>query len=361
MLRTPLYDIHVSLGARLVDFAGWEMPILFTGIVEEHLHTRSSCSLFDVSHMGRLELRGPDAQPLLDRLVTRNLARVAPGQAAYAHMCREDGGILDDVLVYRYDDHWMVVCNASNREKIVAWIRAHLTGRNVELLDRTEQTAMIAVQGPRAIPLLDAMLPVKASELKRYRFTTGDFMGMRYTLSRTGYTGEDGVEVIVPAPAAEMAYNFIQGEDSLRRQVKPAGLGARDTLRLEAAMPLYGHELTEDIDSISAGQDWCVHLDHDFIGVEALRRVKEHGPARRLVGLELAGKRIARQGADILADNRPAGVVTSGTMSPTLGKSIAMGFVAAELAAPGSAVRIDLRGRVEEARVVPLPFYKLPK
>jgi aminomethyltransferase len=285
-------------------------------------------------------------------------------QCAYAHVCREDGGILDDVLVSKYDDHWMIVCNAVNRDKIVAWLSKHAAGRDVRIDDKTLRTSMLAIQGPRTIELLGRVIPVPVGDLKRYRFTSGEYMGFAYTVSRTGYTGEDGVELIVPNDIAVAVYQFLRTDEELRKHILPAGLGARDTLRLEAAMPLYGHELNEDIDSISTGQGWCVHLDTDFVGAEALRRIKEEGPKRRIVGLELAGKRIAREGWAILPDGERVGVVTSGTLSPTLEKSIAMGCVASGLAEPGTRLVAAPEGetnRGEEAVIVPLPFYRAGK
>ena len=361
MLQTALYDVYQQLGARMVEFAGWHMPILFSSIVEEHHHTRTGCSVFDVSHMGRVDLIGPDAEALVNHVVTRNVAKMVVGQCAYAHVCREDGGVLDDVLVSKYGDHWMIVCNASNRRKIVGWLTQHAAGREVTIDDKTTRTAMLAVQGPKAIQIVSRILPLPIADLKRYHFLTGEYMGLPYTMSRTGYTGEDGLELIVPNQAAVPVFQFLQANGTLRKQVKPAGLGARDTLRLEAAMPLYGHELTEDIDSISAGQGWCVHLEVDFIGADALRGVKEQGPRRKIVGLELAGKRMARQGWVILKDGAEVGLVTSGTMSPTLGKSIAMGYVAGEMAVPATKLSAAPKGQTDrgvEATIVPLPFYK---
>jgi aminomethyltransferase len=364
VLKTALHDVHEQLGARMVEFAGWHMPILYTSIVEEHRHTRQCCSIFDVSHMGRIDVCGPDAEALVNHVLTRDVGRMVVGQCAYAHVCREDGGILDDVLASRYDDHWMIVCNASNRDKIMAWLGKHAAGRAVRIDDKTLRTSMLAIQGPRTIELLGQVLPIPLGDLKRYRFASGEYMGFPYTVSRTGYTGEDGIELVLPNEITAAAYQFLRADEALRKQILPAGLGARDTLRLEAAMPLYGHELNEDVDSISAGQSWCVHLDTDFVGAEALQRIKAEGPKRRLVGLELASKRIAREGWTILHDGVQVGVVTSGTMSPTLGKSIAMGYVASGLTEPGirlvAAPKADTN-RGEEAVIVPLPFYKAGK
>jgi len=244
--RTPLYDFHIECGARIVDFAGWEMPLLYTGIIEEHRHTREVGSFFDVSHMGRIEFRGADATALLQRICTRQLGDAKPGQSRYGHICREDGGILDDVIVSRYENHWLMVCNASNRDRIMTWIRQHANGRNVEIQDLTESTLMVAIQGPAVLAVLADKLPIPITDLKRYRFATGEVMGVPYTVFRSGYTGEDGIEVILPAMMGPMLTSLIN--DTFRQgdiNFKPAGLGARDTLRLEAGMPLYGHELSE--------------------------------------------------------------------------------------------------------------------
>lgn len=356
--RTPLYNFHTRLGARMVDFAGWEMPLLYTSIVEEHRHTRTAASVFDVSHMGRIELTGPDAEALLERVCTRRLGDAAVGQSRYSHVCREDGGILDDVIVSRFEDHWLVVCNASNRDRIAAWLREQAAGRNVDIADRTEETMMIAVQGPLAIDFVSRLLPVPVGDLKRYHCRSGTYMSTPYAIFRSGYTGEDGVEIILPASIAPFVEGYLFGHDTGDHPLKPAGLGARDTLRLEAAMPLYGHELHENTDSLSAGLAWCVDLKKDFIGAEALRAIARTGPKRRLVGLELAGRRIARPSARVLDSGRAVGEVTSGTFSPTLERSIAMAYVEAAEAQEGRRLTVDLGGKQAEATIVKLPFYK---
>jgi aminomethyltransferase len=362
MLETPLNAFHREHNARLVEFAGWEMPVMYTSIIDEHNYTRQHCSVFDVSHMGRVEFRGPDAEKLLERLSTRNIGSATPGMCRYSHMCRDDGGILDDVIVSRYEDRFAVVCNASNREKLLGWFDRQRRGFEVDINDRTLETAMVAIQGPEAMETMGRLLPIPLDDLKRYRFKTGNVMGVEYFIARSGYTGEDGVEIIIPAgvalPAVRMLLSRAEG---IGRPIKPAGLGARDTLRLEAGMPLYGHELTEEWDSITAGQEWCVDLTKDFIGQPVLKRVKQEGPRRKITGFELDGKRIARQGAAILHDGQRVGVVTSGTQSPTLGKNIAMGLVRSDLSALGTHVEIDIRGTRTAARVVPIPFYKQPK
>ena len=361
--RTPFYDFHVSSGARMVDFAGWEMPILYRGIVDEHVHTRNSGSLFDVSHMGRLSFSGPQAMALLDRVVTRKISDQRVGQSRYSLVCNEAGGTLDDVIVSRDQKNWLVVCNSSNRDKIVRHFNEvrRAGDFDVDMTDQTEATAMVALQGPKVIEKLSAILPVDLASMKRYHFATDSVMLIKFTVFRSGYTGEDGVELILPAKAAAMAVKLIGGKmDRAEATIRPAGLGARDTLRLESGMALYGHELTESIDPISAGLKWATDLTKDFIGAEALRKIDEAGPARKLVGLELEGRRIARQGAGILLKGAAVGEVTSGTFSPTLQKSIAMAYVDANHAAEGALLDIDLKGTANAAKVVKLPFYKRP-
>lgn len=360
MLKTALYEFHKSAGAKLVDFAGWEMPVVYTGIIEEHHYTREHCSVFDVSHMGRLEFRGGPAEGFLEKVCTRRIGDMKVGQSRYSHVCREDGGILDDVIVSRHDGYFGMVVNASNREKLLGWFKRHKPAE-LEIIDQTLETAMVAVQGPEAIETMQRLLPLPVNDLKRYHFKTGDVMGATYTIFRSGYTGEDGLEIVLPARFAPAAMQLlIANSAEIGRPIKPAGLGARDTLRMEAAMPLYGHELTEEWDSISAGQSWCVDLTKDFIGQPALARVKQ-SPKRQMAGFLLEGKRIARQGAKIMSGGREVGVITSGTQSPTLNRVIAMGLLDVPLCAPGTRVEIDLRGATASAVVTPLPFYKRAK
>lgn len=358
VLKTPLHDFHVQHGARLVAYAGWEMPLLYTSIVEEHNQTRRSASLFDVSHMGRIEIRGKDAESLLQRVCTRQLADAAVGQSRYSHVCNAAGGILDDVIVSRYEDRWLMVCNAANRERILAWLTEHGRGRDVVIDDTTERTLMVSVQGPLAVQTLSAKLPVPIADLKRYRFLAGTYMFMNYTVFRSGYTGEDGVELILPALVGSMIGGFLAGSTEEDGWARPAGLGARDTLRLEAGMPLYGHELHENTDPLSAGLRWCVDLEKDFIGVEPLRKIAETGCRNVLMGLQLEGRRIARQHAPVMDGDTRIGEVTSGTSSPTLQQSIAMAYVETSKAQPGRRVSVDLGGKRAEAEIVKLPFYK---
>ncbi len=359
MHQTPLNQFHRDQGARMVEFAGWEMPIMYSGIIEEHRWTREHAGVFDVSHMGRVEFRGPDALAFLELLNTRNIGQAAVGMCRYSHMCKDDGGILDDVIVSRFEDKFLVVCNASNREKLLGWWNERKRGFNVEIIDHTLETAMVAIQGPEALETMDRLLPFKVSDLKRYRFKTGSAIGAEYFVARSGYTGEDGVECIFPASFAMMLATMLMSQSAeMGRPIKPIGLGARDTLRLEAGMPLYGHELTEDWDSLTGGQEWAVDLTKNFIGVDVMRKLKAEGLKRKVIGLELDGKRIARQGAEVSRDGARIGVVTSGTLSPTLDRNIAMALAPPAHGEAKTALEVDIRGTRVPARVVPLPFYK---
>jgi aminomethyltransferase len=359
--HTPFYDFHVSSGGRMVDFAGWEMPIMYRSILDEHEQTRRSGSIFDVSHMGRLYFSGPDAMNFLDKVLTRRISDQKIKTSRYSLVCNETGGIMDDVIVSRDVKNWLVVCNASNREKLVKYFNEtrRATGMDLDISDQTEATAMIALQGPKVIDRVADLLPVDLRSMKRYTFETDSIMLIKFTLFRSGYTGEDGVELILPAKAAGMAMKMLGGKfDKPDATIKPAGLGARDTLRLEAGMPLYGHELSETLDPLSAGLGWAVDLTKDFVGAEPLRALEQKGLTRKLVGLELEGKRIARQGTPIKSGDAVVGEVTSGTLSPTLGKSIAMAYIDINHAAEGNQVQADLKGTLNPAKVVKLPFYK---
>lgn len=359
--HTAVYDFHVSHGAKMVDFAGWEMPLMYRGIVAEHEQTRQSGSIFDVSHMGRLHFSGVDAQTFLNKVLTRKIDDMKVGQSRYSLVCNASGGVMDDVIISRDRKHWLLVCNASNREKLVRHFQEIRRADNYDfdMADQTEGTVMVAIQGPKVIDRLKGILPGDIQDLKRYHFVTESLMLVKLTIFRSGYTGEDGVEIILPAKMAAMALKMLGGSlEKADATIQPAGLGARDTLRLEAGMPLYGHELTESIDPISAGLGWAADLSKDFIGAEALRAIKEKGPARKLVGLELEGRRIARQGTAIKSGEKIVGEVTSGTFSPTLQKSIAMAFVDANLASEGTSLVADLKTESIPARIVKLPFYK---
>lgn len=370
LLQTPFHAWHVAQGARMVDFAGWDMPVQYTSISEEHPGVRTACGLFDVSHMGRLAFYGPDSQKFLDHIVTNDCSKIPVQRIRYALVCNESGGILDDVLVYNVDDmgEWHLVVNASNREKIVAWLHEHSDGFDVQIVDRTESTFMLALQGPRAMEIADELMPTSSSkvpraisELKYYSFCEPKLGDVDHVLvSRTGYTGEDGIEIIGASEDAGPVLSAILAAGASRGLV-PAGLGCRDTLRLEAAMPLYGHELNESTDPLTAGLDFAVKLEAgDFIGREALLRCRDDGIQARRVGLELEGKRIAREHTPVFAigDEAPIGTVTSGTFSPTLEKAIAMAYVEFTEAEPGTLLEVDLRGKRLPATVVELPFYK---
>lgn len=366
-LQTPLYRWHVEHRARMVDFAGWSMPIQYTSIVEEHQATRRQLGLFDISHMGRLQFSGSGAAQLLDRLVTRRVADMSPGRIRYALVTNEQGGILDDVLVYCLAGaeggslHQMVV-NASNREKIVDWIRSHIRPDDqVQLVDQTLETAMIAVQGPHA---LETVAPLVTTDVARMKYYTGAMSmigGHPGIVSRTGYTGEDGCELIVGKDDAVAVWEAVCDRGQ-QFGVKPIGLGARDTLRLEAAMPLYGHELSESVDPFQAGLDFAVNLQQrEFIGCDALKTIEASGLKAVRIGLELTGKRVARQHAAVYRGAELVGEITSGTFSPTLEKPIAMAYVRPSAATVGIDLQIDIRGRKEPAIVVKLPFYQRPK
>jgi aminomethyltransferase len=356
-LRTPLYDWHTNHGARMVEFGGWDMPVQYTGIVEEHTAVRAAAGLFDISHMGRLSFGGPDALDLIQHVITNNAATMKDMQARYALVCNPAGGLRDDVLVYRWPYGWAMVVNASNREKIVAWLNEHKGSRNVQIMDQTLSTCMVAVQGPKAVKMCQGMFAADGGQLSYYYAVPTQYHGKGCVVSRTGYTGEDGLEIMASAAQAVELW-----EDLLARGVKPCGLGARDTLRLEAAMPLYGHELTEEIDPFQAGLPWAVKLDKgDFVGRDALLRRREDPTLRRRVGLELEGKRPAREGAKVLCDRREIGHVTSGTLTPTLNKAVAMAYIDPQSAELGTTCEVDIRGKPASARVVKMPFYQRKK
>ncbi len=336
------------------------MPVQYRSIVEEHLAVRRGVGLFDISHMGRLTFEGPGAPVWLESLTTNQVSRLAEGQIQYSLVTNERGGVIDDILVYRQTFAYLVVCNAANRGRVAKHFRLNQDIAQASLLDRTLDTAMIAVQGPRAIDALQPLFDQPLRELRYYHSTMGRLLERVDTvISRTGYTGEDGFEVIVAASAALAIWQALM-ESGRRYGIVPCGLGARDTLRLEAAMPLYGHELTDEIDPFAAGLGWAVKLDKgDFVGRDQLRHHAQH-PSRARVGLVLGGKRIARQGAVVLLGEREVGLVTSGTLSPTLEQSIALALVSTDAAAIGTELSVNVRGHRESAKVVKLPFYKRP-
>lgn len=350
----------------MVDFSGWSMPVQYSSIVEEHQATRSAVGLFDISHMGRLLIDGPDAGPFLDSLLTRSIADMQPQQIRYSLVCNESAGILDDVLAYLAvinegkPPGYGLVVNAGNREKIVAWLNAHTANYSVEVNDRTDYYAMIAVQGPKAIELLD---PFTSVELTAMRYYTGQIIevaGVECFVSRTGYTGEDGCELICGADLVLGLWEQLH-DKATQLGGSAVGLAARDTLRLEAGMPLYGHELSESINPVEAGLDFAVNLlNRNFVGKQAIEAAaKTTQPVR--VGLQVEGRRVPREGCPIFRTDDEIGVVTSGTFSPTFDQPIAMGYVKSSASALGTAVDIDIRGKLYTAKVVPLPFYERGK
>jgi aminomethyltransferase len=341
--RTPLHDRHVTLGARLMPFAGWEMPVQYEGVIPEHRAVRTDCGVFDVSHMGELEVEGPRARELLQGLLSNDLDRVDAGQAQYTLLTNERGGIVDDLIVYELDStRYLLIVNASNRRADYEWLKEReLRGSDVR--DVSDEYALLAVQGPRSIERLE--LP----EAPPFTFAPGEVGGVECMVNRTGYTGERGVELLVEADDAPALWDAV-----LERGVKPCGLGARDTLRLEVCYPLHGNDITPDTDAISAGLGWVCALDKEFTGAEDLRRVKADGPRRRLSAFVMVDKAIPRSGMPI----EEGGEVTSGSLSPMLDVGIGMGYVEAALAAPESEITIDVRGRPRKARVVKKPIYK---
>lgn len=359
--RTPLYARHVALGARMVPFGGWEMPVEYSGITDEHLAVRTRAGLFDVSHMGQIEVAGTDALAGIQRITSNDAARLAIGQAQYAALTTERGTFVDDVLVYRLAEaHFMLVVNASNIAKDFVWISQGVAvAGDAVTVDTSARYALIAIQGPAAREVLQ---PLTGADLgmKYYWFSTGEVAGVRATISRTGYTGEDGYEVFVPPAYASRVWDaLIDAGRSV--DIKPAGLGARDTLRLEAAMRLYGNDIDDTTTVLEADLEWIVSWTKgDFIGREALAVQKAAGVSRRLAGFEMVDRAIARHGYPVIVDNEPAGVVTSGTQTPFLKKAIGMAYVPAGLA-PDADISIEIRNRRVPARLVPLPFYKRPR
>jgi aminomethyltransferase len=357
MLRTECYDWHVAHNGRMVEFAGWEMPVQYTSIVAEHQAVRTRAGLFDIAHMGRLRLAGPDAGRYLDALVTIDVTALKVGDVRYALVTNEAGGILDDVLVYRFEGSYLMVVNASNREKIVSWLSTRVADFDVTVNDVTFEQFMLAVQGPLSAGIVQSMVDVNLTRLKYYTAIETSVVGVPAIISRTGYTGEEGFEVILPSARGLLLWETLL-ERGAEQRLQAAGLGCRDTLRLEAGMPLYGHELDESIDPFTAGLSFAVKLDAgDFVGRNALVTAKAKRDRPRRVGLVLEGRRIAREGATILSQQDEVGRVTSGTFSPTMEKAIAMAYVDRDQAEPGNEVEVDIRGKRVPAKVVKLPFY----
>ncbi len=357
--RTPLYDRHVAAGGKIVPFAGFEMPVQYaTGITAEHKAVREVAGLFDVSHMGEFIVRGPQALDLIQRVSVNDAARIEVGQAQYSAMCRTHGGIIDDLIIYRFADHYMLVVNASNLQKDLEWILEQAAGFDVSVEDVSDATALLALQGPAAREILRPLASPDVDEVKYYRFVEGTVAGRPAVISGTGYTGEDGFELYIAAEDAPALWDALlaAGADD---GLIPAGLGARDSLRLEVGYALYGNDLDEEHTPLESGLGWVTKLDKgvECVGYAALVEQKAAGVSRRLVGLKLLDKAFPRPGYAIVAAGSPVGVLTSGTVSPSLGFGVAMGYVTADLAAPGTEVQVDVRGRMVGAVVQRPPFY----
>ena len=340
--RTPLHDRHVALGARMIPFAGWEMPVQYEGVIPEHRAVRTDCGVFDVSHMGEIEVEGPQAHELLQRLLSNDLDRIEPGQAQYTLLTNERGGIIDDLIAYRLDRfRYLLIVNASNREADFRWLKEREV-RGSEVSDRSSDYGLLAVQGPRAIERL-GLEPARA-----FTFAEDEIDGVEVMVNRTGYTGEDGCELLCMADDAGRLWDAV-----LERGGTPCGLGARDTLRLEVCYPLHGNDITPETDPISAGLGWSCSLDKDFTGVQPLREIKERGPDRKIVPFVMEEKAIPRTGMPIDG----GGEVTSGTHSPMLDRGVGMGYVPADAAKRGAELTIEVRGRKRRARIVKKPIY----
>jgi len=359
--QIPLAEVHRALGAKMVDFGGWEMPLQYTGILEEHRAVRTAAGLFDVSHMGEIEIRGPQALDLVQWVSTNNAAKLADGQVHYSGLLYEHGGFADDILVHRVSaTHFFLCVNASNQDKDYEHIASqNRWGCVVE--NNGSKYAQLAVQGPRAPEILQKLTAVALAEIRYYRFRDGEVCGRAARIARTGYTGEDGFELyLAPGDAAEVWHALLDAGREFG--IKPCGLGARNTLRMEAGMALYGHEIDASITPLEAGLEWIVKWDKgDFCGRARLEKRKAEGVRRRLAGFEMRGRGIGRDGYEVRAGGQPAGWVTSGGPSPALNKNIGMCYLPAELAQPGTAIEIMVREQPVEAVTVPIPFYRRPK
>ena len=361
--RTALHARHQALGARMVPFGGWEMPVQYAGIAAEHMAVRSAAGLFDVSHMGEVEVAGSGALAAVQRISCNDAAKLEVGQAQYSALTTPDGTFLDDLLVYKLaDDHFLLVTNAANTKRDTAWIRKELAGiEDTFAVNTSSRYALIALQGPRAQEILQPLTAEDLAGLRYYRFVTGEVAAMRVTISRTGYTGEDGFELFSSPDVVDRLWMALL-DAGAEAGIQPAGLGARDTLRLEAAMRLHGSDIDETTTVIEAGLGWIVGWDKPaFNGREALLRQKRDGAARKLVGFEMLERGIARQGYQVYADGEPAGRVTSGTQTPFVNKAIGMAYVSVEAAEIDKEIAIDVRGRRLRARIVRMPFYKRPR
>ena len=361
--KTPLNARHRALNARMMEFGGWDMPVEYTGIVDEHMAVRTRAGLFDVSHMGQIEIAGADALKAVQHITSNDAGRLAVNQAHYSALTTPEGTFVDDVLTYKLgDEHFMLVVNGSNIIKDFKWIAEHITGvGDAVAVNTSSRYALLAIQGPAARDVLQTLTGVNLSELKYHWFTTGEVANVLATISRTGYTGEDGFEVFVPPAQADRVWSAILAAGK-GAGVVPAGLGARDTLRLEAAMRLYGNDIDETTTVVEADLGWIVGWKKEaFIGSDVLRRQKAEGTTKKLVGFKVLDRAIARHGHDVYVGGEKAGVVTSGTQTPFLKKSIGMAYLPADKTAPGTEFEVDVRGRRVKAQVVAMHFYKRQK
>lgn len=355
--RTPLHARNVELGARMIDFGGWDMPVFYEGIGDEHRAVRTSAGVFDVSHMGQLAFTGPDAHDVLQHALSGDVDRIAPGRAQYSLLTNEGGGIVDDLIVYRRgDDDYLLVVNAANTGAVHEHLLVDVAGRDLALVDESDATGMLALQGPAAIGVLDALRGdgvAPLSGVERFGMTMAEIAGVPCLVVRTGYTGEDGVEIMAPADGIATVFDAILADD----RVRPCGLGARDTLRLEVCYPLHGNDISPDTNAIEAGLGWACALDTGFRGSDVLRATKETGPQRRLVPFRVTDRAVPRQGFALFAGEREVGIVTSGTMSPSLDQGIGLAYIEGDAAAVGTVLQLDVRGRRREVEVAKKPLY----
>ncbi|HZR46171.1 MAG TPA: glycine cleavage system aminomethyltransferase GcvT [Candidatus Manganitrophaceae bacterium] len=365
MNRTGLYDLHVKLGAKMVPFSGWEMPLSYSGVTDEHQTVRKGVGLFDISHMGRFELSGKGAEAYLERITPGPVSKIHRGGAQYSMLLNEEGTILDDIYLYKRGvDRFFIIVNAANREKDFRWMTAHLPkGGETLLKDVSPETALLALQGPKSWEVLVQIIPFGKTEIPLRNFIETELVparGAKALIARTGYTGEKGYELVIPADAAEKVWNALL-EAGKTEGIKPIGLGARDTLRLEMAYPLYGHDMDETTTPLDADLERFIDLEKEFIGKERLVRQKGEGVRKKLIGFELLVGGVPREGHAIYSDQKEIGKVTSGNFSPSLRKGIGMGYVDRRYAEEGSEVLVDIRGKAAAALIVKKPFYKKKK
>jgi aminomethyltransferase len=353
MKHTPLYEAHVKLGANMVPFAGWEMPVFYSSIIAEHKAVRNAAGIFDIGHMGAVKISGANALQYIQKLLTNDASRLSAGSSQYSLFLNKSGGVIDDIFVYRLPDHYMLVINASNTDKDIAWMNKN-NSEGVEITDLKHNMTLLALQGPKSQDILQKICDIDLKILGHHKILPAHISHIASLISRTGYTGEDGFEIFFDGSKAEAIWNKL-----VELGAAPCGLGARDTLRLEAGMPLYGHEYNEGITPLETPFTFAVKLDKgDFIGRESLVLHKEAGFSKKLVGIKLKEKGIPRQGYKLYKDGKVVGYVTSGTMSPTLNIAIGMGYVRAEFSEVGSCLDVEIRGKFIPAEVVKLPFYK---